>query len=73
MSELFEGKPTRRALLRTGAAAAALIAAPSVLRAQTKELVVGGAAGQEKAREDRVNRRFVHVTRHNANACPRAT
>lgn len=37
-------RPTRRALL---AGAATLIAAPSVLRAQTKELVVGGAAGHK--------------------------
>lgn len=37
-------RPTRRSLL---AGAATLIAAPSVLRAQTKELVVGGAAGHK--------------------------
>lgn len=35
----------RRSFLAGAAGSAALIAAPSVLRAQTRELVVGGAAG----------------------------
>ena len=39
--------PSRRTLLRSGAAAAAFLAAPSILRAQTRELVVGGAAGHK--------------------------
>jgi putative spermidine/putrescine transport system substrate-binding protein len=47
MDMLFKGQSTRRALLKAGVGAAALIAAPSVLRAQTKELVVGGAAGHK--------------------------
>lgn len=40
-------RPTRRSLLAGAAGAATLIAAPSVLRAQTRELVVGGAAGHK--------------------------
>jgi putative spermidine/putrescine transport system substrate-binding protein len=40
-------KPTRRSFLAAGASAAALIASPAVLRAQTRELVVGGAAGHK--------------------------
>lgn len=47
MDMLFKGQPTRRSLLTASVGAAALIAAPSVLRAQTKELVVGGAAGHK--------------------------
>lgn len=39
---------TRRSLLKTGAAATAVLAAPGILRAQTKELVVGGAASHTK-------------------------
>lgn len=39
--------PTRRALLKAGIALGGLIAAPSVLRAQAKELVVGGAASHK--------------------------
>ena len=40
-------RPTRRSLLSGAAGAVTLIAAPSILRAQTKELVVGGAAGHK--------------------------
>lgn len=47
MDMLFKGQSTRRSLLTASVGAAALIAAPSVLRAQTKELVVGGAAGHK--------------------------
>jgi putative spermidine/putrescine transport system substrate-binding protein len=47
MKKLFEGLPTRRGLLKAATGAVALITAPSVLRAQTKELVVGGAAGHK--------------------------
>ncbi|RDJ27768.1 ABC transporter substrate-binding protein [Bosea caraganae] len=47
MDTLFKGRLSRRTLLKTGAGATALIAMPSVLRAQTKELVVGGAAGHK--------------------------
>jgi putative spermidine/putrescine transport system substrate-binding protein len=47
MDKPFAGMPSRRAVLKGGAVATALIAAPSVLRAQTKELVVGGAAGHK--------------------------
>ncbi len=36
---------TRRHLLRASAAGAALLASPAIVRAQTKDLVVGGAAG----------------------------
>jgi putative spermidine/putrescine transport system substrate-binding protein len=38
---------SRRRLLGTGAALAGLLAAPGVLRAQTRELVVGGAASHK--------------------------
>ncbi|MGE0426284.1 MAG: ABC transporter substrate-binding protein [Reyranellaceae bacterium] len=37
----------RRTIVRAGAGLATLLAAPAVLRAQTKELVVGGAAGHK--------------------------
>ncbi|CAN7439148.1 ABC transporter substrate-binding protein [Bosea sp. LjRoot237] len=47
MDMLFKGRLSRRMLLKAGAGATALIAMPSVLRAQTKELVVGGAAGHK--------------------------
>lgn len=40
-------RPTRRSLLAGAAGAAALISTPAVLRAQTRELVVGGAAGHK--------------------------
>lgn len=40
--------PSRRAILGGAAGTAALVAAPSVLRAQTRELVVGGAAGHKE-------------------------
>lgn len=51
MSSPIAASPTpealsRRTLLR-GAVASALVAAPGVLRAQTRELVVGGAAGHK--------------------------
>ncbi|NVP58626.1 extracellular solute-binding protein [Mycoplana rhizolycopersici] len=39
---------TRRSLIKTGAAAATFLATPGILRAQTKELVVGGAASHTK-------------------------
>jgi putative spermidine/putrescine transport system substrate-binding protein len=39
---------TRRSLLKAGAATATLLTTPSILRAQTKELVVGGAASHTK-------------------------
>ena len=38
---------SRRAFLGSGAAAAACLAAPNVVRAQARELVVGGAAGHK--------------------------
>ena len=41
------GLPSRRAVLKGGLATAALVASPAVLRAQTRELVVGGAAGHK--------------------------
>ncbi len=47
MDNSFNGRLSRRTLLRTGTAAASLVAMPAVLRAQTKELVVGGAAGHK--------------------------
>ncbi|WP_407051550.1 ABC transporter substrate-binding protein [Methyloraptor flagellatus] len=47
MTTLLTGRPTRRNLLKASAAAAGLLAAPSIVRAQTKELVVGGAAGHK--------------------------
>ncbi len=47
MDTLFKGGLSRRALLKAGVGATALIAAPSVLRAQARELVVGGAAGHK--------------------------
>lgn len=47
MDKLQVGRSGRRAILRAGASLATLLAAPSVLRAQTKELVVGGAAGHK--------------------------
>ncbi len=47
MSSILSGTPNRRALLRGGAAASALLASPAILRAQTRELVVGGAAGHK--------------------------
>ena len=39
--------PDRRSVLRGAATLGALVAAPSILRAQTRELVVGGAAGHK--------------------------
>ncbi|MFG1345947.1 ABC transporter substrate-binding protein [Xanthobacter autotrophicus DSM 431] len=47
MDIIRNSAPTRRAVLKAGVAAAGLLAAPSVLRAQTKELVVGGAASHK--------------------------
>jgi len=47
MDAFAQARMTRRSLLAGGAAATALIASPSILRAQTKELVVGGAAGHK--------------------------
>lgn len=43
---------TRRSLLKSGAAAATLLATPGLLRAQTRELVVGGAASHTKWMEE---------------------
>ncbi len=40
-------RPSRRTFLGAAAAGTAFLAAPAVLRAQTKELVVGGAAGHK--------------------------
>lgn len=40
-------RPSRRTLLRSAVAGTALLSAPAILRAQTKELVVGGAAGHK--------------------------
>lgn len=40
-------RPSRRTLLRGAVAGTALLSAPAILRAQTKELVVGGAAGHK--------------------------
>jgi len=40
-------RPSRRSFIAGAAGTAALISAPTVLRAQTKELVVGGAAGHK--------------------------
>lgn len=39
--------PDRRSVLRGAATLGALVAAPGILRAQTRELVVGGAAGHK--------------------------
>ncbi|MCU4180312.1 ABC transporter substrate-binding protein [Bosea sp. BH3] len=47
MDAFAQARLTRRSLLAGGAAAATLVASPSILRAQTKELVVGGAAGHK--------------------------
>lgn len=52
MSVTLSAPMNRRAILRTGAAASALVAAPAILRAQTRELVVGGAAGHKGWVED---------------------
>ena len=43
-------RPSRRALLKTGAisAAGALIGAPRIVRADPKEVVIGGPAGAAK-------------------------
>ena len=43
----MSGPPTRRAFVASAAAASSLVAAPAILRAQTRELVVGGAAGHK--------------------------
>ena len=40
--------PSRRSVLRSGAALAAILAAPARLRAATKEIVIGGPAGAAK-------------------------
>jgi putative spermidine/putrescine transport system substrate-binding protein len=47
MDQHVRGGPNRRTLLKAGAGASALVALPAVLRAQTRELVVGGAAGHK--------------------------
>lgn len=47
MDILASARPSRRSLMAGLTGAAALVAAPSVLRAQTRELVVGGAAGHK--------------------------
>lgn len=47
MDKLLNDRPTRRAILKTGAAVGAVLAAPAILRAQTRELVVGGAASHK--------------------------
>ncbi|WP_127090498.1 extracellular solute-binding protein [Aquabacter cavernae] len=47
MSFSNSGVPSRRTILKAGIALTGLVAAPSVLRAQTKELVVGGAASHK--------------------------
>lgn len=47
MDAFAQARPTRRSLLAAGIGATALIASPAVLRAQTRELVVGGAAGHK--------------------------
>ena len=39
---------SRRSLLKTGAAFAATFAAPSLVRAAPKEIVIGGPAGAAK-------------------------
>jgi putative spermidine/putrescine transport system substrate-binding protein len=44
--------PTRRSFLAGGAGLVAAFTAPSILRAQTRELVVGGAAGHKAWVED---------------------
>jgi putative spermidine/putrescine transport system substrate-binding protein len=47
MDAFTDRKPSRRAILAAGIGAGALVASPAILRAQTKELVVGGAAGHK--------------------------
>lgn len=47
MDTTFTGKPNRRTVLAGAAGLASLVAAPAVLRAQTRELVVGGAASHK--------------------------
>lgn len=47
MSITVSDAHSRRALLKGGVALAGVLAAPSILRAQTRELVVGGAAGHK--------------------------
>jgi len=41
-------RPTRRTLLKTGVGLAGLVAMPAIVRAQTKEIVIGGPAGAAK-------------------------
>lgn len=41
-------RPTRRTFLKTGSALAGLMAMPAIVRAQTKEIVIGGPAGAAK-------------------------
>jgi putative spermidine/putrescine transport system substrate-binding protein len=48
MTKTGSSRLKRRRFLKTGAAAATLLATPGILRAQTKELVVGGAASHTK-------------------------
>jgi putative spermidine/putrescine transport system substrate-binding protein len=64
MSVSPSGPPSRRAILNGGIAAAALIASPAVLRAQTRELVVGGAASHKAWVEEIVAPHF--EARHKA-------
>jgi putative spermidine/putrescine transport system substrate-binding protein len=47
MDTLFNGRLSRRTLLKAGAGASALIAMPAIVRAQSKELVIGGAASHK--------------------------
>ncbi|NYZ15622.1 ABC transporter substrate-binding protein [Azospirillum sp. RWY-5-1] len=47
MDRIVTGKPSRRAVLAGAAGVASLLAAPAVLRAQKRELVVGGAASHK--------------------------
>lgn len=44
----MQSHPTRRTLLKTGSALVGLMAVPAIVRAQTKEIVIGGPAGAAK-------------------------
>src|SRR5512139_3326878 len=41
-------RPTRRTLLKTGVGLAGLVAMPAIVRAESKEIVIGGPAGAAK-------------------------
>ena len=47
-SEMSENYPSRREILKASGAIASLIGTPALLRAETKEIVIGGPAGAAK-------------------------